>query len=472
MPQVRNMMTLNGPYGFHVHDKHRKDVDELLKNFNKPASVLAKLESKLGCRYSVLLKLRYFDPIRMTIIDPMHNFFMGTAKRVTKGIFVGTGLLDQASLNKVHQRLKSCILPLDIGRLPSRIDSGSTFTAEQWMNWTLYFSVYCLHGLLSNDQIECWRHFVLACRRLCKHSVTELDIKTADLLLVRFCKRTKHIYGSSWITPNMHMHCHISDCIHDFEPLHAFWLYSFERYNGLLGKQPTNNRSIEMQLIKRFLRDNFHLDLVSAAETMPLAADFSETVSDHAKMFQCVSETNIYDNDATLLPKKFTLFCIENEQIKLLRDAYSYLYPTNSVALLDERNQAPSICKRFDYIFLSGKKLSSASELNQSKVPYALATPIDDATHQESRLVHILYFIQHSWHVLDNQYTQIFAVCDWNQPHPDRELIGKPVEIWCRNCYEPGTLNCFVPVQNIVSRVIIASEKINDELVLIIIPLI
>ena len=33
-----------------------------------------------GCRYSVLLDLPYFDPVRMTIIDPMHNLYLGTAK--------------------------------------------------------------------------------------------------------------------------------------------------------------------------------------------------------------------------------------------------------------------------------------------------------------------------------------------------------------------------------------------------------
>ena len=37
-------------------------------------------ESKLGCKYSVLLKLPYFDAPRMLIVDPMHNLFLGSAK--------------------------------------------------------------------------------------------------------------------------------------------------------------------------------------------------------------------------------------------------------------------------------------------------------------------------------------------------------------------------------------------------------
>lgn len=186
------------------NSSHRRDVDHLLQNSHLSISALSKMEAGLGCRYSVLLKLPYFDPVRMTIIDPMHNFFLGSAKHITKDILIGAKILDRSSIDLVHKRLKKTQLPVDMGRLPLRVDSGSTYTAEQWMNWTLYFSIYCLHGLLNNDQIECWRHFVLACRRLCKLHITEIDIKIADLLLLQFCRRVKHIYGPKYITPNMH----------------------------------------------------------------------------------------------------------------------------------------------------------------------------------------------------------------------------------------------------------------------------
>ena len=33
------------------------------------------IERQHGCRYSVLLRLPYFDAIRMCVIDPMHNLF-------------------------------------------------------------------------------------------------------------------------------------------------------------------------------------------------------------------------------------------------------------------------------------------------------------------------------------------------------------------------------------------------------------
>lgn len=35
------------------------------------------LESKYGTRYSVLSELPYIDLVAMTIVDPMHNLFLG-----------------------------------------------------------------------------------------------------------------------------------------------------------------------------------------------------------------------------------------------------------------------------------------------------------------------------------------------------------------------------------------------------------
>ena len=96
--------------------------------------------------------------------------------------------------------------------------------------------VYCLHGVLTTDQMECWLAFVLAYWRLCKRSLSQDDIKVADLLLITFCKCVKNIFGFEFITPNMHMHLHLAECLYDFGPLHGFRLYSFERYNDFLGK--------------------------------------------------------------------------------------------------------------------------------------------------------------------------------------------------------------------------------------------
>ena len=75
---------------------------------------------------------------------------------------------------------------------------------------------------------------------------------TADLLLLTFCKKFKQLYGGENCTPNLHLHLHLKDCLLDYGPSYAFWCFSFERYNGLLGSFNTN-RSIEQQIMRNFV---------------------------------------------------------------------------------------------------------------------------------------------------------------------------------------------------------------------------
>ena len=54
----------------------------------------------------------------------------------------------------------------------------------------------------------------------------------------------------------MHLHCHIAECLRDYGPAHATWCFSFECYNGILGRIPNNNQSLDVErtMIKHFVQ--------------------------------------------------------------------------------------------------------------------------------------------------------------------------------------------------------------------------
>ena len=58
-----------------TNEQHRSEMMEL--NACTTIGDRKEMESKLGTRYSVLVELPYYDSIRMSIIDPMHNLFQG-----------------------------------------------------------------------------------------------------------------------------------------------------------------------------------------------------------------------------------------------------------------------------------------------------------------------------------------------------------------------------------------------------------
>ena len=57
------------------------------------------------------------------------------------------------------------------------------------------------------------------------------------------------------VSTNMHSHMHLSKCIENYGPIQVFWLFSFEHYNGILGSYHTNQRAIEIQVMRKFCRD-------------------------------------------------------------------------------------------------------------------------------------------------------------------------------------------------------------------------
>ena len=141
--------------------------------------------------------------------------------------------------------------------MPSNITSNlDGFTGNQWKNWTELFSLILRRDVHTGDHLECWKHFVLASRLLSRASLSTTDLLLADALLLRLCRRCVSLYGEEVATPNMHLHAHIRECIEDYGPTPGFWLVTFECYNGILGRQPNNNHSPEIQIMRCFTQES------------------------------------------------------------------------------------------------------------------------------------------------------------------------------------------------------------------------
>ena len=109
--------------------------------------------------------------------------------------------------------------------------------------------------------MECLRKFVLACHYLCEKIISKNDVFIGYQLLLQCCKMYELLYGKDRVTPNMHLRTHMKQYILDFGPVYCFCLFSFERYNGMLGNLPNNKRNIEPQVMRKFCTENIALNL-------------------------------------------------------------------------------------------------------------------------------------------------------------------------------------------------------------------
>lgn len=123
---------------------------------------------------------------------------------------------------------------------------------------TLIYSMFCLKGLIPDNHLRCWQTFVLACQYLCSPVMSKTDTFKADLLFVKFGETFERtLYGKKPVAPNMHLHCHLKECVIDCGPVRALWCFSFESFNGILGAMQVNGRCVVVQLMRKLLAVRF-----------------------------------------------------------------------------------------------------------------------------------------------------------------------------------------------------------------------
>lgn len=448
---------------------HRSKAKQLERS--KTLSRRNQLSKEFGINHwSALLDLEYFDIIRCCTIDPMHNLFLGTAKYVFK-LWDKKGIIGKKEMKVLEKHIEEMDVPTDIGRLPKKISSNyGSYTAEQWKNWTLIYSMFALHGLIPDKHFKCFQSFVLACKYLCKATVTALDLQRADLLVLKFCKQFEKLYGKEAVTPNMHLHCHLKDIILDHGPFHSFWCFSFERYNGIMGSVFTNKRSLELQLMRklmfsRFLdcvqlpltyRDEFQdllrspLSLASKYALNPMASSMRSFIG----MSTAIPVSSVEWSNLKYLsvPSNYKLQSLVSKDQKALLLVYQKLYPQLTIELKD---MAETV-KKFCTISLGNQRFGSKLECRSLRSARILASWANEEHLRLDSLSFVagfvLFYFSHSIE-LDGKFVEhVFACTLWHKADEDPDQFGNPTKTWKLNKYVAHGPSRFLPVQRIYCR--------------------
>lgn len=422
----------------------------------------------------------------------MHNLFLGTAKHLMKNVWLNaeTPIISRENLNKIQEKVDDVKAPSFIGRLPKKISTSfGGFTADQWKTWTLLYSVFCMWNIIPTDDLELWRLFVLSCFHLCSPLITTEELQEGHDYLVRFCKSFENRYGKERVTPNMHLHLHLKQCILDYGPVYSFWLFSFERFNGILGAFQTNNRSVEIQIMRKFLQKHELRDI-------PLPERFQETFQPVFQLLQEAQQVGTLGESIPSIPSTLNLSvdqvqrclewsninaysCFSPRSIDVLDDDYTeYLLKTYET-ILPQQSVIECVTDTFERISTigySGTKLgSSDSRLERSSFilaswcgQYSGSIETDSF---DLRPGVIDFFLKQTIKIDGKQESLCMAKVRWFQRHPERHRIGRPHEIWCRNLFEMEGPCTFIPIQRIHSQFVAAYDVIDKERVLIVCPL-
>ncbi|EXX58570.1 hypothetical protein RirG_196780 [Rhizophagus irregularis DAOM 197198w] len=217
--------------------KHRQDAENW--RLCKSEEERKRHVSLTSVRWTELLRLPYFNPIRHLIIDPMHCLFLEIAHWIIKKLWIDGNKITKHDLELMEKRAKIIKIPADLGRIPNKITTGdgfSGFTADQWKSFILIYAIPLMWDLLDEPDRKILGNFVRACTLLVCRIIDDKTLSEAHEHLLKVAMLIEENYGPERITPNLHLCLHIADCCQDYGPLYSFWCYSFERMNGILGR--------------------------------------------------------------------------------------------------------------------------------------------------------------------------------------------------------------------------------------------
>ena len=423
-----------------------------------------KLASQLGCRYTVLLELPYYASIEMCVIDPMHNLFLGTAKRVFSK-WIESDIITKAGLETIQTRINEISSLSDIGRLPGNIKSNyGGYTAAQWKNFVLLFSMYSLKDVLPVQHLHYWQPFVLACRLLRKPCITKTDLLIADCKLLDFLKEYEQINGKMAITPNMHLHLHLKQSVENYGSIYGFWLFSFERYNGILGSYHTNNKTVEVHIMRKFKTSGIlaHMQfslpeeykdffLFSCTAQLEPKGISGETVILPELMMassgSLLGKESVWsDLTSVCFETSFKLASLDQDELNTLRLAYLTLHPKVTEASLS----LATLYKKYKSLTVSGERYGST--VGSRLCPYAriIASWCGDngiVNPGRMRPGVVRYFIVHSVEIEGKHSTHAFAVVNWLKSSEQDFGFGNPLSVWLEKDFEHAGPAVFLPVQ-------------------------
>lgn len=259
--------------------------------------------------------------------------------------------------------------------------------------------------------------------------------------------------------------------IDDFGPLHSFWLFSYERFNRILGNYPNNNKAIEPQLMKKFLQDNALLSIGLPSEFYD---DFSvhPTFTTAPKLTDKNLAIDFPPRCRTATLNSYELTCVQTTLAKMLNA------PVSSITV-------NSCFKQYSSIQISGKMYNSTYSfisLAQWNVnmfgtpPSCLPQPTIPVANGDEHIrpVEVHYFANIPYSHGKDSSSETFAAVSWFAPHPNRYEIGKPVDIWCKSVFEVNGPHAFVPCCCIKSRCAYTFTWVEslDECVLIVVGIV
>lgn len=280
----------------------------------------------------------------------------------------------------------------------------------------------------------------------------------------------------------------ISSKTQTFEsPVYTFWLFSYERYNGFLGKFKSNGKNVELIIMKNMCveREVYRIghELKQEwGEYNTILKQWSEYTKLEIKQatMELYAMTSIPTNlcqslwtnlDGIRLRGKTYVVRIDNDDVDILQGTYAAMYPNANIQSLDLNRCAISI----KCLEVCGELFATTTDKRNGRYSRFVASWFDGSgicvDNMSFRAGKIKQLIKHSVTIDGEIKTHIMASVHWHKFYPYELGYLSPIQVYYKSNFEEPGLASFIPVQRLNSQYIAQERTIGRDSVIITIPI-
>ena len=305
-----------------------------------------------------------------------------------------------------------------------------------------------------------WQIFVGSCHKLLKPTISIEEIDDTHNLLVLFVKKFAEL-----------LHLHLKNCSKEFGPVYGFWCFSFERYNGILGSFCSNNHSLSVQLMKKFISGiyiessykNLGIGKLPTFSEMKLSSDHEEVNSKFYTIDRI--RRNIKNESISVFKKCYDIIAapkmdtLSNEEIDILKENIQQYIPLKQV------HRVSKFIHTYDRIKFGRDVISSNTYKRGSSKDnslFALRIELNGEKVIRPGIVKTIFEVRVA--MTDKPYEFKESVCIsvyWLRKHPRRTYYGiySPLQVW-DVIYDNDGASMFLSVHAIFKKCCIAKYKV------------
>lgn len=102
----------------------------------------------------------------------------------------------------------------------------------------------------------------------------------------------------------MHLHLHLKQCLFDYGPVHSFWCFPFERFNGIFESFNKNWICPELQIMTKFFNYQESVIMSKVSSELPhfeWLGDINDEASHKGSIQQTSTDPNLLNTHSRFI---------------------------------------------------------------------------------------------------------------------------------------------------------------------------